>query len=72
MPDDELDLAAKNYRWWQEFLGPHFRGFFDKNNKPKQNFKKIQHLKIWDTLLERYPNMIVVWAHLGLSKVSYQ
>ena len=49
-------------------LGPHYRGFFDSNNSPKNNFKKIQHLKVWDTLLTRYPKMIVVWAHLGLSK----
>ena len=26
-------------------------------------------LQIWDTLLTKYPDMIVVWAHLGLSKV---
>ena len=49
-------------------LGPHYRAFFDALNTPKKNFKKIQHLKIWDTLLSTYPNMKVVWAHLGLSK----
>jgi len=68
VPQDELDLAKRNYRWWKEFLGPHFDSFFDSSNTPKQNFKKIQHLKIWDTLLDTYPNMTVVWAHLGLSK----
>ena len=68
VPQDELDLAKQNYRWWKDFLGPPFRGFFDSSNTPKQNFRKIQHLKIWDTLLTTYPNMTVVWATLGLSK----
>eukprot|EP00091_Calanus_sinicus_P014765 TRINITY_DN3243_c0_g1_i3.p1 TRINITY_DN3243_c0_g1~~TRINITY_DN3243_c0_g1_i3.p1 ORF type:complete len:565 (-),score=165.35 TRINITY_DN3243_c0_g1_i3:132-1826(-) len=68
VPQEELDLAKRNYRWWKDFLGPYFGGFFDSSNTPKQNFKKIQHLKIWDTLLTTYPNMTVVWAHLGLSK----
>ena len=31
----------------------------------------IIFLQIWDTLLTKYPDMIVVWAHLGLSKVIY-
>ena len=26
--------------------------------------------QVWDTLLTRYPEMVVVWAHLGLSKVT--
>jgi len=68
VPKEELDLAKRTYRWWKEFLGPHYEGFFDGSNTPKQNFKKIQHLKIWDTLLTKYPTMTVVWAHLGLSK----
>ena len=61
-------MAKENHGWWKKMLGPHYRAFFDALNTPKQNFKKIQHLKIWDTLLTKYPNMIVVWAHLGLSK----
>ena len=69
MPEEELALAKTQHRWWQNMLGPHYRGFFDANNSPKANFKKIQHLKTWDDLLTRYPGMIVVWAHLGLSKV---
>ena len=70
VPPEELDLAKAHKTWWQDFLGPYYRGFFDATGTPKQNFKKIQHLKIWDTLLTRYPKMIVVWAHLGLSKVK--
>jgi len=68
VPQDELDLAKRNYRWWKEFLGPYYTAFFNALNNPKSNFKKIQHLKIWDTLHTTYPNMTVVWAHLGLSK----
>ena len=68
VPDDELALAKRHHLWWKNFLGPHYRGFFDSSNSPKSNFKKIQHLKIWDALLTRYPKMVVVWAHLGLSK----
>ena len=69
MPPEELELAAKQHRWWKEMLGPHYRGFFDPSNQPRANFKKIMHLKTWNDLLTRYPNMTVVWAHLGLSKV---
>jgi len=68
VPQSELELAKKNYQWWKSFLGVYYRGFFDANNTPKKNFKKIQHLKIWDALLTKYPEMVVVWAHLGLSK----
>jgi len=68
VPPEELRLAKQNYQWWKQFLGQHYRGFFDGTNTPKSNFKKIQHLRIWDTLLTRYPAMVVVWAHLGLSK----
>merc|ERR1712013_735253 len=68
VPEEELALAKENFSWWKNMLGPHYRAFFDALNTPKKNFKKIQHLKIWDTLLSTYPNMKVVWAHLGLSK----
>ena len=70
MPEEDLELARLNYHWWKDFLGPYYRGFFDNVNNPRANFKKIQHLKVWDDLLSRYPDMIVVWAHLGLSKVG--
>lgn len=68
MPESELVLTKRNHRWWSNFLGPHYRAFFDQSNNPKSNFKKIQHLKIWDTMLTRYPKLVAVWAHLGLSK----
>merc|ERR1719443_2488163 len=54
VPEEEIALAKSQHRWWQNMLGPHYRGFFDANNSPKANFKKIMHLK--------------TWAHLGLSK----
>ena len=69
VPEEELALAKSQHRWWQNMLGPHYRGFFTSDNSPKANFKKIMHLKTWDDLLTRYPGMTVVWAHLGLSKV---
>ena len=34
----------------------------------RDNFSKIQHLKVWDSILTKYPDLVVVWAHLGLSK----
>jgi len=68
VPEEELALAQAQHRWWQNMLGPHYRGFFTADNSPKANFKKIMHLKTWDDLLTRYPGMTVVWAHLGLSK----
>jgi len=69
VPESELALAKQNYRWWASFLGPFYKAFFDEStNEPRKNFRKIQHLKIWVTLLTRYPKMTVVWAHLGLSK----
>jgi len=66
---EEIELARKHHRWWKAMLGDYYHGFFSRDtNMPKKNFRKIMHLKIWDTLLTRYPNMTVVWAHLGLSK----
>lgn len=49
-------------------LEVYYHSFFDKQNKPRTTFSKVQHLKVWDTLLSRYKNLTVVWAHLGLSK----
>ena len=69
VPEEELALAQAQHRWWQNMLGPHYRGFFTADNSPKANLKTIMHLKTWDDLLTRYPGMTVVWAHLGLSKV---
>jgi len=68
VPEEQLRLAESQFTWWKDILGPYYRGFFDASNKPKSNFKKIQHLKVWNELLSRYPKMTVVWAHLGLSK----
>lgn len=50
-------------------LGPHYEAFFDEQtNRPLPNFMKIQHLHVWDSLLTRYPDVKIVWAHVGLSK----
>ena len=68
VPKDELQLATQNYVWWRSMLGPFYHSFFFTDNRPRNTFTKVQHLKVWDTLLSRYKNLIVVWAHLGLSK----
>ena len=60
--------AGAKYKWWKDFLGVHYPGFFNNKNQPKRNFRKIQHLKVWDAILTRYPNVKIVWAHMGLSK----
>ena len=54
--------------WWQDILGKFYHSFFTKENRPRENFMKIQHLKTWDVLLSKYTKLRVVWAHLGLSK----
>lgn len=66
-PADEA-LAAQNFQWWKTLLGDYYPAFFNESNYPLPNFRKIQHVKVFDTILSRYPNMTVVWAHLGLSK----
>ena len=68
MPNEEIQLATQNYDWWRSILGPFYHSFFFTDNRPRQTFSKVQHLKVWDTILSRYKNLIVVWAHLGLSK----
>jgi hypothetical protein len=69
VPDQELKLAGARYQWWKDLLGVHYPAFFDdRTNTPKRNFRKIQHLKVWDALLARYPYVKIVWAHMGLSK----
>ncbi|CAL4182177.1 unnamed protein product, partial [Meganyctiphanes norvegica] len=68
VPDSEIALAAKTFQWWKTILGPYYVSFFDGNNRPRDNFKKVQHLQVWDTILTRFPKMKVVWAHIGLSK----
>ena len=60
--------AGAEYQWWKDFLGVHYTGFFNDKNQPKRNFRKIQHLKIWNAILTRYPDVKIVWAHMGLSK----
>lgn len=68
VPVSEITLAKKTHTWWKDFLGPYYVSFFDGDNSPRDTFKKIQHLQVWDTILSRYSNMKVVWAHIGLSK----
>jgi len=68
VPSNELQQAGARFQWWKDFLGPHYSGFFSDKNLPKRNFRKIQHLKVWNAILTRYPNVKIIWAHMGLSK----
>lgn len=68
VPNEEIQLATQNYVWWRAILGPYYHSFFFTDNRPRKTFSKVQHLKVWDTILSRHKNLVVVWAHLGLSK----
>jgi len=68
VPAEEVKAVRSDPQWWTDILGVYYHSFFDKENNPRDNFKKIMHLKVWDTLLSKYPDLKVVWAHLGLSK----
>ena len=76
VPPDEITQATKTYTFWQDLLGPFYPAFFHTNfhsmnntNTPNfHGFRKVQHLHLMDTILQRYPRMKVVWAHMGLSK----
>jgi len=68
VPNSELMEASRQAQWWKEMLGPYYHSFFTKKNAPRKSFSKVQHLRVWDTLLGKYPKLKVVWAHLGLSK----
>jgi len=68
VPDYEVKEAARNYNWWKKMLGDYYYSFFTKKNTPRDTFSKVQHLHVWDTLLSRFKQLKVVWAHIGLSK----
>ncbi len=57
-------------QFWVELLGPHYKAFFDEATKKpiRHAFSKIQHLEVWNAILKKWPDMIVVWAHMGMSK----
>ena len=45
-PLEELALAKENHGWWKDVLEKHYPAFFDEENTPKPNFRKIQHLQV--------------------------
>ena len=53
-PEEEKRVAQKDYLWWRRTLGPFYSGFFDENNYPKSNFRKIMHIHVTDSLIARY------------------
>lgn len=64
----EMLVAQKDHEWWQATLGPFYSGFFDEETHyPKPNFRKIMHIHVLDAIVGRYPEVKIVWAHLGLS-----
>ena len=69
LPANERRKAHLHRGWWKHFLGePIYQSFFDAQDYPKSNFRKIMHLRVWDTILSRFPSTKIVWAHIGLSK----
>jgi hypothetical protein len=64
--DEEKRVAQKDYLWWKATLGEFYTGFFDENNYPKHNFRKIMHIHVTDSLIARYKEVKFVWAHVGL------
>ena len=80
-PPKEIENARlKDNHFWRELLGPFYHSFFysEQNDVQRGNqnfnrpnlgsFRKVQHLILMDTILERYPRMKVVWAHMCLNK----
>lgn len=66
---EDPDAAAADFQWWKDFLGVHYGAFFNQTtNTPLENFRKIQYVKLFDTLLTTFPDLKVTWAHMGLSK----
>ena len=45
-----------------------YPGFFDENDYPKSNFRKIMHIHVTHAIVDRYPKVKFVWAHVGLSQ----
>ena len=43
-----------------------YSGFFDEDNYPKSNFRKIMHIHVTDSIIARYKEVKFVWAHVGL------
>ena len=65
--DEEKLIAQKDHKWWKATLGPFYSGFFDDKDYPKENFRKIMHIHVTDSIIGRYKQVKFVWAHVGLS-----
>ena len=76
VPNTEKEKAYRNYPFWKNLLGPFYPAFFYTDfhtdqllNRPNPHgFRKVQHLQLMDTILSKYPDMKVVWAHMCLNK----
>lgn len=65
-PEEEKLVAQRNHKWWKKALGKFYSGFFDHNDYPKANFRKVMHIHVLDSIIARYKRVMFVWAHLGL------
>ena len=65
-PKEEQLEAQRNAGWWKDALGEFYSGFFDENDYPKANFRKIMHIHVLDSIVKRYKLVKIIWAHLGL------
>lgn len=67
---DETKLK-ENVMFWKSILtrgeASHYNAFFNVDHSPKPTYRKIQHLQVWEAILNRYPDTTIVWAHIGLS-----
>ena len=43
--EEEKKVAQKDYVWWKATLGEFYHGFFDDNNFPKANFRKVRETR---------------------------
>ena len=66
-PEEVKLQAQKDHLWWKATLGAFYPGFFDSENYPKHNFRKIQHIHVTHSMIARYKEVKFVWAHLGLA-----
>ena len=46
----------------RQTLGAFYPGFFDENDYPKENFRKIMHIHVTDSIIKRYKEVKFVWV----------
>ena len=61
-PEEEKLVAQRNHKWWKKKALGKFSGFFDHNDYPKANFRKVMHIHVLDSIIARYKRVMFVWA----------